>query len=254
MKTDTQDKILSYIKNKNSVSAKEIVAAFGFHPTGIFRHLKKLVGKKLIYKTGRAPKVLYYPLMNNENGSLLKQNGTNWAISGNKNLVTDDILCQTRDVFQTRLDHLLKTLRNKLQNDNLAFLLVAVAGEIGNNAFDHNLGNWRDTPGLVFSVDLEMREIILADRGRGVFATIRQAKPSVSNDKEALNAAFTETISGRFPEQRGNGLKFVKNIIEENNLALNFYSGSATVDLRPRNFEITNTKILIPGTLAIIHF
>lgn len=254
MKTNTQDKILSYIRGKNGARTKEILNMFDFHPTGIFRHLKKLADKKLIYKTGHTPSVLYYSFVRDKKYSLLKQNATKWAVSGDKDLATGDALCQTRDVFQARLDHLLKTLLDKLQNDNLAFLLTAVVGEIGNNAFDHNLGGWRDIPGLAFVVDLETREVVLADRGRGVFATIRQAKPGVSDDKEALKTAFTETISGRFPEQRGNGLKFVKKIIEDNDLALDFYSGKARVGVRPRNFEIAETNALIPGVLAIIHF
>ena len=48
---------------------------------------------------------------------------------------------------------------------------VAVAGEIGNNSFDHNLGNWADMIGIFFYYDEKTHTIILADRGQGVLVT-----------------------------------------------------------------------------------
>ena len=57
-----------------------------------------------------------------------------------------DTYCQTRDVFQARLEKLQSVLKDKVSLSAIS-LLSAVAGEIGNNSFDHNLGNWRDIPG-----------------------------------------------------------------------------------------------------------
>ncbi len=51
--------------------------------------------------------------------------------------------------------------------------------------------------------------IIIADRGRGIMETLKKVKPGLANDMDALTVVFTERISGRAPEARGNGLKFV---------------------------------------------
>ena len=109
-----------------------------------------------------------------------------------------DLYCQTRDVFQARLEKLQSVLRDKVSFSAMS-LLSAVAGEIGNNSFDHNLGNWPDIPGIFFSYDMRIRTVVLADRGQGILATLKRVKPQLHTASEALNVAFTETISGRSP-------------------------------------------------------
>ncbi len=49
----------------------------------------------------------------------------------------------------------------------------------------------------------------MVDRGQGVLATLQQVVPQLTDAREGLRIAFTETITGRALEQRGNGLKFV---------------------------------------------
>lgn len=182
------------------------------------------------------------------------QDGFNWVITDNPGLLNSNIYCQTRDVFQARMSHLLVELQQKIKNNNLAFLLTAIIGEIGNNSFDHNLGNWRDIAGIYFAYDFFKHLIVMADRGQGVLRTIKKVKPGVSTDGEALKVAFTETISGRSPEQRGNGLKFVRKVVCENNLELNFYSGQALCLINSKQMEIKREENNIKGTIAIIKF
>ena len=260
MKTDTQQRILAYIREKKQVQPKDIVKYFGFNATGIFRHLKKLINRGQIIKQGKLPEVFYLPV-NNQNKKYLEneqatiiQNGFVWNESGGKDLLKPEIYCPTRDVFQARLDRLLGDCRRQLADENTAYLLVAIAGEIGNNSFDHNLGSWRDLSGIYFAADLAAREIILADRGQGVFSTIKKVRPGAVDDKEALKIAFTEIISGRAPEQRGNGLKFVKKIIEKENWQLDFYSGGAHCTIKNGliNFTVENKKTV--GAVALIKF
>ena len=43
-------------------------------------------------------------------------------------------------------------------SENIVPLIVAVAGEIGNNSFDHNLGKWPDSPGVFFGFDVVVFE------------------------------------------------------------------------------------------------
>ncbi|MDP2917874.1 MAG: hypothetical protein Q8N68_00055, partial [bacterium] len=138
--------------------------------------------------------------------------------------------------------------------DDQSFLLYAVAGEIGNNSFDHNLGHWRDLPGVYFGFDFEQNCIVLADRGQGILATIKQVKPETSNALEALRIAFTEKISGRAPEKRGNGLKFIRRVIVEQGWELYFYSGNASFIIKEKKEFFQEEKDNILGVLAIIKF
>jgi len=100
------------------------------------------------------------------------------------------------------------------------------------------------------------RQITLADRGQGLLKTLRRVRPLLKNDEEALQTAFTEFISSRAPEERGNGLKFVKNVVTENNLSLLFQSGDAELRLKKDDKKI-NTEETTPyfhGCMAIINF
>jgi len=144
-------------------------------------------------------------------------------------------LCPTRDVFQARLDTLYQEAVNrKLLPEDEAALLTAVVGEIGNNCFDHNLGRWPDLIGCWFSWTYIKEEkglcVIVADRGQGILNSLMKVQPELKREDQALHLAFEKRISGRSPEQRGNGLKFVRSVINGSaRRALLFYSGSASI-------------------------
>ena len=147
-------------------------------------------------------------------------------------------------------------MQNLLPTNNIQSLLVAIAGEIGNNSFDHNLGNWPDLSGIFFGYDINKREIVLADRGLGVLKTLQRVRPDLNNYKDALKVAFTEMISGRAPEDRGNGLKFVRKVISENPISLLFQSGDAelTIPKESPDLNITDSEKSFRGCLALIRF
>jgi hypothetical protein len=140
--------------------------------------------------------------------------------------------------------------------ERLFSLIIAVTGEIGNNSFDHNIGKWPDAPGIFFGYDINKRHIVLADRGLGVLETLRQVRPELKNDTEALKVAFTEILSGRAPENRGNGLKFVREITMTQPIDLFFQSGDAEVRIQApdRDFNLTRGQEMIRGCLVIIKF
>ncbi|MBF8249565.1 MAG: merR-type protein [Candidatus Levybacteria bacterium] len=167
----------------------------------------------------------------------------------------DDVYCQTRDDFQARLEKLQSVLKNKVSLSGIS-LLSAVAGEIGNNSFDHNLGNWPDIPGVFFSYDIRKNIIILADRGQGILTTLRRVKPELTTSEGALEVAFTETISGRANEARGNGLKFVRSVITENPFTLKFQTGDAYLFLKQydKDIIVSHGQASIKGCFAIIGF
>ena len=127
-----------------------------------------------------------------------------------------DQYCPTRDVFEGRLSRVLRLCEQSSHSADETALLVAVLGEIGNNAFDHNLGHWANDPGCFFAcfVDREAGAFgWVADHGRSVLGSLRQVAPELGDHQTALEMAFATVISGRHPERRGNGLKFVRRVI-----------------------------------------
>jgi len=178
-----------------------------------------------------------------------------WAMAPTGEFPSDDVYCSTRDVFQARLEKLQIVLQGKVPESAVS-LLCAVAGEIGNNSFDHNIGNWPDVIGVYFSYNLRNRNIVLADRGLGILKTLKRVKPELNNASEALKVAFTETISGRLPEARGNGLKFVRSVIVRNPFTLSFQTGDAILYLKEDDKDIVVSEVegYIRGCVAIIGF
>jgi DNA-binding transcriptional regulator GbsR (MarR family) len=65
MKT-TKENIIEYIKNRGSVSAKDLIDHIGISKQAIFIHLKKLIEDGLISKVGNPP-VVFYVSNKNEN-------------------------------------------------------------------------------------------------------------------------------------------------------------------------------------------
>jgi len=179
-----------------------------------------------------------------------------WAFSKD---VTSNLLprfyCEDSAVFKARLTKLGDILKKEVGLEESFSLITSVVGEIGNNSFDHNIGNWPDVPGVYFAYDVTKRLVVLADRGRGILATLRHVRPGLANDAEALGVAFTETISGRAPESRGNGLKLVRRIVAESSITVEFQSGSAKLYLRgdTPNLRIEPAEP-IQGCFAVIRF
>jgi excisionase family DNA binding protein len=161
--------------------------------------------------------------------------------------------CPTSTDFKGRLSKLQQELEKREKLNNLCSLIVAVVGEIGNNSYDHNLGNWPDIPGIFFSFDTSKRQIALADRGHGVLKTLRNVRPSIKNYEEAIRIAFTEIISGRSPEARGNGLKFVREIALSGPMELEFYSGDAEAEIN-KKMVISKTDTYYSGCMALIRY
>jgi len=168
----------------------------------------------------------------------------------------DIFYCSDSSIFQGRLYKLRMALSRNQEIESIFSLLLSVVGEIGDNSFGHNLGNWPDIIGIFFGYDVKNRVIVLADRGQGIFKTLKRVKPELQNDLEALKVAFTEIISGRAPESRGNGLKYVKAIIEKNPISLFFQSGEAELNLDKNSsaLKIKKAKDSFRGCLAVIKF
>jgi hypothetical protein len=179
----------------------------------------------------------------------------NWTLSDSGQIDFDaEMYCETRDIFQARLDKMLDFLLSNGIEEQLSFYIYSMAGEIGNNSFDHNVGKWRDLPGIFFGFETSAKNnIVLADRGQGILHSLKRVKPELENDLDALHTAFTEKISGRAPENRGNGLKYVKENIFNNNMHLDFYSGNGLIELN-QEIKLSKNDQNYQGCLAILTF
>jgi hypothetical protein len=177
-----------------------------------------------------------------------------WVVNAVPAIPAENYYCATRDAFQARVDNMIKEMiAVKKVSEGDAYMAGAIAGEIGNNSFDHNIGNWPDTAGIFFGYEFNGGvKIILADRGRGVMETLKRVRPEIINEQDALRVAFFEKISGRAPEARGNGLKFVRQSAKERNIRLTFVSGEAKAELN-KDFSIGNADQKIHGCWAAIN-
>ncbi len=179
----------------------------------------------------------------------------NWVESQEAIEPKPDVYCPTRDVFQARLERLQSKL-SRIGSLNTVSLVTAIAGEVGNNSFDHNLGNWPDISGIYFAYSVRNRKVVLADRGQGILTTLQRVRAELTSSEEAMRIAFTEILSGRYPETRGNGLKFVRSIIVDNTFSLYFQTGNAELYLKQGDADvrIQQTDSSIHGCLAVISF
>ncbi|OGR87031.1 MAG: hypothetical protein A3J74_03085 [Elusimicrobia bacterium RIFCSPHIGHO2_02_FULL_57_9] len=210
MKTETRALIVKIIQDEGSARPIELVKSLGISPQAIHRQLRSLVACGFLEPRGRGPMTRYFIA-----GAPQLNAALSWHASIARPAETQgEFLCQTRDVFTARLGRLSLFTRMGLKEDELP-LIISMTGEIGNNCFDHNLGNWRDVPGCWFEAQASGGRlwICVADRGQGVFRSLTRADPTIPDEQAALVAAFERTLSGRTPENRGNGLKFVRNII-----------------------------------------
>ena len=179
-----------------------------------------------------------------------------WAVKESETKLPSMFYCKDISVFQARLSRLERDLGKIQRLKQIYPLISAITGEIGNNSFDHNLGNWPDMPGIFFAYNLSKEKVILADRGQGILATLKRVRPNLSTHQDALRVAFTEVISGRAPEYRGNGLKFVRSVIAVNEINLFFQTGDARLKITENSpdLKIEKSNIYLRGCLVLIKF
>ncbi|MCK5080869.1 MAG: MerR family DNA-binding transcriptional regulator [Candidatus Moranbacteria bacterium] len=164
--------------------------------------------------------------------------------------------CSNSAVFKTKLVKMQNKLGSISSLRPIFPLITSIAGEIGNNSFDHNLGKWADIPGIFFGYDEVKKLVVLADRGQGVLETLKRVRKKLSSDEEALEVAFTEIVSGRSPEARGNGLKFVREVVAINKLFLEFQTGKAKLEMKEGKdaLNIQSSETSIQGCFTVIKF
>ena len=153
----------------------------------------------------------------------------------------------TRDVFNARLQGYASQTEKWLE--------AAVIGEIGNNTFDHNFQFIPEYPrGVYFDCSYQNEYIVIADYGMGILASLSRVRPEIQSEVDSVEVALTQRISGRYPEQRGNGLKFVMDSVKSNKWSLFYQSGTGCCNADGDGYYFSISDISLPGTLAILHF
>jgi len=173
-----------------------------------------------------------------------------------------EFYCRTSDVWQGRFSKLDPLLTKQGVASNRAALIASAIGEIGDNCFTHNAPGWIDVPGCWFEYQIAQEvHCFVADRGRGILASLKAVRPSLSTHADALLVALTERITGRAPEKRGNGLKYVLNVLRQiPNGSFRLQSGNAiftcALPLDGTNIKsyITQSATSVRGTYAEIVF
>jgi hypothetical protein len=226
MKTNTRAQILEIIEKSGKIRPFDLRKSLNISAQAIHRHLKDLTEQGIIEAKGSAPLVHYALAGVPDFGA-----ASGWMSEQAAPKSPESLVCETRDIFTARLPHLKSFVRNGLQ-ENLLPLVISTAGEVGNNSFDHNIGQWRDVPGCWFESQITGRRfwICIADRGQGIFRSLVKVLPDLADEHAAVKAAFETNISGRAPEQRGNGLKFVRETVSTSpNCGLACVSGTGRV-------------------------
>lgn len=250
MKTGTRAKILEIIRNRSGIRPSELTQALELTPQAVHRHLRALLAGGRIERRGGGPKVLYFIA-----GKPQLEQVRAWCGANSKPAENPaDLVCETRDTFAGRLPRLTSTGLGKDEQS----LAIAAVGEIGNNSFDHNLGHWKDTPGCWFQTQTTGGRlwICIADRGQGILKSLARVNPGITDDQTALVTAFERILSGRAPERRGNGLKYVRNIIMgKDRRGLACRSGDGLVDYGKLGVECREELARFPesaGTVTLI--
>lgn len=209
MKTDTNSKIIKIITKKGAFRPTELARVLHISPQAVHRHLSLLVSQGILERKGKAPSTQYMMAGTPDFGPALS-----WFVSDTATSTQN--VCETRDRFAARLDHFIPFRSAGLSEADLS-LVISTSGEIGNNSFDHNMGQWRDIPGCWFEIQPTRHRlwVLIADRGQGIYRSISKVITDLKDEATAVKRVFEESISGRASEKRGNGLRYVRKTITD---------------------------------------
>lgn len=179
-----------------------------------------------------------------------------YSTSERDNLNLQEIeYCRTKDEFDGRLYRFPEIFRSFGMDDNPARIMTAIVGELGNNVFDHNLGNWpSDITGCIilaqrYGGTRSRLHVIVADFGAGFLTSLQSAYPELRNDVEAIQKGL-KGYTGRIGEKRGNGLTTIQSwTIDKFHGTLSIHSGAGLASVDADGVD-TRTVFGIRGTIA----
>lgn len=132
-----------------------------------------------------------------------------------------------QDEFNAKLENFLRMFTDYGFSVSNAHRATALVGELGNNVFDHNSGNWpTDISGCIIASqnypERELIKIAVGDPGIGFKQSLKAAFPNLPNDMAAIKKGLAG-FTGRVGEDRGNGLKLIQE------WTLNNFSGNVII-------------------------
>lgn len=121
--------------------------------------------------------------------------------------------------FYGSYEAIIASLKKIGVSEDMSMLVSSSLGEIIDNAFSHNIGQWSNDIGPLVTAlmqnDSQKRELTISicDFGVGFLHTLRNNYPEISTEKEAIQLALKANTTGRPNQRGGNGLLFLqKNI------------------------------------------
>ncbi|NCU42282.1 MAG: hypothetical protein EOM19_06225 [Candidatus Moranbacteria bacterium] len=172
--------------------------------------------------------------------------------------VQEIVHCKTQDEFGGRLHRFINIFQNFGMSVDQSRYITTILGELGNNVFDHNWGNWSsDFTGCIILAQRygglhQKIQIIVADFGSGFLTSLHPAYPELNDDLSAIEKGLSG-FTGRIGEQRGNGLKMIQNwTIDKFCGKLSIHSGEGLINVDASGIHKKNISKKIRGTIAQI--
>ncbi len=169
--------------------------------------------------------------------------------------VCEILHCEFRDALEAQLSSKIRRMfRHFGLNELDEARATALVGELGNNVFDHNDGQWPSSiRGAIILAQHNPKkhriEIVVADPGIGFSGSLRAADKTIPSDVEAIKLGMSG-VTGRVGETRGNGLRVIQDwTINKFDGIVRIHSGDGLVVV-DRNGQATKTVFPIIGTLA----
>lgn len=155
--------------------------------------------------------------------------------------------------FYGRYESILAKLKHIGISDDTGMLIGSSLGEIVDNAFSHNIGQWSNDLGplviLLMQNNIQKRELTISicDFGIGFLQTIKHNYPKITTEAEAINLALKANVTGRPNQKGGNGLLFLQK---------NVFNGfKGTLSIRSTNTLIIVTELNTTQTITEkLHF
>ncbi|MDP2930727.1 MAG: hypothetical protein Q8N56_03970 [bacterium] len=169
--------------------------------------------------------------------------------------VCEILHCIFRDDLEARLGSKIRRMFFHFGlNENEEPMATSLVGELGNNVFDHNDGQWpTSVRGAIILAQMNpqqrMAEVVVADPGIGFSGSLKALNPNIANDVDAIKLGLTGA-TGRIGERRGQGLQIVQDwTIKKFAGIVKIHSGSGlvVVDADGQHVE---TVFPVVGTLA----
>ncbi len=169
--------------------------------------------------------------------------------------VCEILHCEFRDALEAQLSSKIRRMfRHFGLNELDEARATALVGELGNNVFDHNDGQWPSSiRGAIIlaqhNPNKHRIEIVVADPGIGFSGSLRAANKSIASDEDAIVLGMSG-VTGRVGESRGNGLKVIQDwTINKFDGIVRIHSGSGLVVV-DGNGQKAHSVFPIVGTLA----